>query len=68
MNMQEIVPLTDAQLVEKLDETRRALFALRLNAVTSSVKDYSQFRKLRMSIARMMTALNERLSHTTRSV
>lgn len=61
MSMQEINQLTIEQLVEKIDEMRRALFALRLNAATSAIKDYSQFRKLRGSIARMMTSLNQRV-------
>jgi ribosomal protein L29 len=63
VKMQEINQLTAQQLVEKIEETRRALFALRLNAVTASVKDYSQFRKLRTVVARMMTSLNQRASH-----
>jgi ribosomal protein L29 len=61
--MQEINQLTAPQLNEKIEETRRALFALRLNTVTAAVKDYSQFRKLRTVIARMMTSLNQRASH-----
>jgi ribosomal protein L29 len=60
MKMQEINQLTIPQLKEKIEETRRSLFALRLNAVTATVKDYSQFRKMRTLIARMMTSLNQR--------
>lgn len=62
-DMQELKQLTDAQIVEKIDDTRRALFALRLNAAATAVKDYSQFRKLRVSIARMQTILNQRAPH-----
>lgn len=61
MKMQEINQLTTQQLVEKIDENRRALFALRLNKATAGVKDYSQFRKLRSAIARMTTSLNQRV-------
>lgn len=61
MKMQEINQLTVQQLVEKIDESRRAIFALRLNTATSAVKDYSQFRKIRIAIARMMTSLNQRV-------
>ncbi len=61
VKMQEINQLTVQQLVEKIDESRRALFTLRLNTATSAVKDYSQFRKIRTVIARMMTSLNQRV-------
>lgn len=58
--MQEINQLTVQQLTEKIEEARKGLFAMRLNAATNAVKDYSQFRKLRVEIARMMTSLNQR--------
>jgi ribosomal protein L29 len=60
--MTEINQLTNEQLLEKINDARRALFALRLNAATTALKDYSQFRKLRVSIARMQTVLNQRAS------
>jgi ribosomal protein L29 len=63
VKMQEINQLTVPQLKEKIEEARRSLFALRLNAVTAAVKDYSQFRKMRTLIARMITSLNQRASH-----
>ena len=64
MKIQEINQLTVQQLAEKIEETRRAIFALRLNLATAAVKDYSQFRKLRRLVARMLTSLNQRaLSH-----
>ncbi len=60
MTMQEINQLTVQQLTEKIEEARKGLFAMRLNVATNAVKDYSQFRKLRVEIARMMTSLNQR--------
>jgi ribosomal protein L29 len=60
MKMQEINQLTVQQLAERIEEARKSLFALRLNVATNTVKDYSQFRKLRTMIARMMTSLNQR--------
>lgn len=39
----------------KLDALRRELFSLRINAATSHIKDYSQFKKLRKEIARART-------------
>jgi ribosomal protein L29 len=59
--MQDINQLTIEQLAERLHEARRSLFALRLNAATAAIKDYSQFRKLRVLIARMNTSLNQRV-------
>ncbi len=48
------------QANEKLNELRSQLFTLRLNSLTSHVKDYSQFKKLRKAIARIMTFLSEK--------
>lgn len=47
-------------LVLKLDALRRDLFTLRLNSSTSSIKDYSQFRKGRKNIARVLHALRQK--------
>lgn len=44
-------------LVQKL---KREYFDLKLSAATTSVKDNSQFRKLRVSIAQALTHLNEK--------
>ena len=44
-------------LIIKLDSVRRELFTLRLNTVTAHVKDYSQFKKARKNIARILTSL-----------
>lgn len=46
----------------KLDEYRRELFSLRLNASTAHIKDYSQFKKLRNNIALVQTLLKEAVS------
>ncbi len=48
------------ELQEKIEGLRRELFSLRLNASTAHVKDYSQFGKLRKSIARALTYLNQK--------
>jgi len=47
--------LSVAELDTKIEALRRELFNLRLNATTAHVKDYSQFGKLRRSIARALT-------------
>ena len=45
------------ELKKKIEGLRRELFSLRLN-VSTHVKDYSQFNKLRKKIARGLTFLN----------
>lgn len=51
----EIKTLTSDQLEQRADELRRELFTLRLNATTAHVKDYSQIKKLRKNVARVLT-------------
>lgn len=47
------------ELDQKIDELRRNLFSLKLNATTSHVKNVSQFKKLRRDIARGLTVQTE---------
>lgn len=56
----DLKKLDAAQLYNKLNELRSQLFSLRLNSLTSHVKDYSQFKKLRKGIARIETYLGEK--------
>jgi len=58
----EIKGLTPEQLQLKSHELRKELFSLGLNATTSHVKDYSQFKKLRKNIARVSTLLTQKTS------
>jgi len=60
MNKQEIKGLSFEQMKEKLEDARRELFSLRLNATTAHVKDYSQFKKKRKEIARLLTYIQQR--------
>lgn len=53
----ELNELGIKELVSKLDALRRDHFSLRLNSSTSHVKDYSQFKKNRKNIARILTML-----------
>jgi len=46
-----------ATLNAKLNDMRRDLFSLRLNAAAAHVKDYSQYKKLRRNVARILTYL-----------
>jgi large subunit ribosomal protein L29 len=49
-----------AALAAKLNDLRRELFTLRLNAATAHVKDYSQYKKLRRDVARVLTYLRQK--------
>lgn len=51
----------DAQgLIVKVEEYKRELFTLRLNATTAHIKDYSQFKKVRKNLAQAMTFLRQK--------
>ena len=56
----ELQQLQIKELIVKLDALRRDQFSLRLNSSTSHVKDYSQFKKGRKNIARILTALRQK--------
>lgn len=48
------------QLHKKLEETRKELFTLRLNAITSHVVNFAAFKGLRKNIARILTILKSK--------
>jgi len=50
------------ELEKKADEVKKDLFGLRLNSVTAHIKDYSQFRKLKRKVARILTYLQQKRS------
>lgn len=49
-------------LEKKLDSMRRELFRLKINVATAHVKDYSEFKKGRRNIARVMTLMRQKAS------
>jgi len=53
----ELKQLGVKELLVKLDGYRREQFGLKLNSSTSHIKDYSQFRKARKNIARVLGSL-----------
>lgn len=59
-NIQQLAALSRQELVIKADQLRRELFGLRLNALTSHIKDVSQFKKLRKDIARCLSLLTQK--------
>lgn len=56
--MKTLREMSQEQLVDFLNETRKQLFTLRLSSSTEHVKDSSQFKKLRRDIARAETCLH----------
>jgi ribosomal protein L29 len=56
---QKLQQMNIADLKEHLENTRRELFNVRLNAISAHVKDYSQFKKLRASIACTLTLIQQ---------
>lgn len=69
MVKEEIAHLDMAELRKKLNQLRHELFGLRINFTTSHVKDYSQFKKIRKDIARVLTVIqkNESVSKQVNS-
>ena len=57
---QELRELTDADLVERLAETKHELFNLRFQHVTGQHDNTSRLNHLRKDVARMHTLLRER--------
>lgn len=57
---EEIRQLDEKQLQEKFHQLKKELFSLRLNVITSHVKDYSAFKQLRRNIARVQTVMAEK--------
>jgi large subunit ribosomal protein L29 len=47
------------KLQEKLVELRKESLMLRLNSVSTHIKDYSQFGKIRKDIARVLTLIKQ---------
>ena len=60
MDKSQLAALQPHQLHEKLDEVRRELFSIRLNAATAHNKDYSQFKKKRKIIAQLLTYIAQK--------
>jgi len=56
----EVRQLGDAELIDRLDETRQEHFNLRFQHVTGQLDNYSRLRSVRRDIARLATELRER--------
>lgn len=58
--MQRIQQLSHEDLQKRLNSTRQDLFGLRINSASTQVKDYSQYKKLRKQVARILTVMRSK--------
>lgn len=58
--MQELKDMADAELAQKLGETRQELFNLRIQKSTGQLDRPLRVRGLRRDIARIMTLMKQR--------
>ena len=60
MKINELRKLSDKELNDKIIETKRTLFDLRLKQSTGNLERTSDIRELRKDVAKMKTILRER--------
>ena len=60
MKISELRQLSDKELQDKVIESKRELFDLRLKQSTGSLEKPSKIKELRKEVARMKTILRER--------
>ena len=60
----EVRTLTDSELTEKIDGTRRELFELRFQQATRRLEHPHRFKEARIKLAHLLTVQQERLSST----
>ena len=66
MNVKEIRDKSNDELLKTLDEFKKELFDLRFQRATGSIDNPMRIRKLRKSIARILTVLKERESEAAK--
>jgi large subunit ribosomal protein L29 len=57
----EVRQLTDAELTERIDATRRQLFDLRFQQATRRLEHPHRFKEARVQLAHLLTVQQERL-------
>lgn len=62
MKASNLRELTAEELQQRVEDTRKELFNLRLQVATSQLENPLQIRKLRRNIARLQTVLSSRKS------
>lgn len=60
MKQKETLNVSEQELRVMLEGVRHKLFTLKLDAQSAHVKDYSQFKKLRRTCARVLTHLRQK--------
>ncbi len=60
MQAHELREMTEEELRQRLQETRRELFNLRQQWYAGSLEDHNRLREVRRDIARILTILRER--------
>ena len=63
----EIRKLTDADLTEKIDSTRKELFDLRFQQATRQLNNTHRFKEAKLKLAQLLTVQSERSRSTTSS-
>ena len=56
----EVGKLSDIEIKEKIDLTRRELFDLRFQLATRQLSETHRFKRARVQLAQLLTALGER--------
>ena len=56
----ELLKLTDSDITEQIDGTRRELFDLRFQKATSQLSNTHRFKEARIKLAQLLTVQNER--------
>lgn len=64
MNAADVRELTDAEIHERIEESKEELFRLRYRSATQQLENPMLLRQLRRDIARMRTILRERETTT----
>ena len=57
----ELRKLTDSDITEQIDGTRRELFDLRFQKATSQLSNTHRFKEARIKLAQLLTVQNERI-------
>jgi large subunit ribosomal protein L29 len=60
MNSTEIRELSTEEIKANIDDSRQELMNFRFQMAVGSLKDYTQVRSTRRTIARLLTILNQR--------
>ncbi|HBS47938.1 TPA: 50S ribosomal protein L29 [Candidatus Dependentiae bacterium] len=65
MNKTDLTTLDNKALILEVEQLKKEYFNLKLNVSTTSVKDYSQFKKLKRRIARALTLIKQQKNNNS---